>query len=766
MIYEYSGYLRDVLSQPGEAVGLEAASVDFSTADFAQWSTNDIPSDKGWKGIPVHRSRSNNITRLSGRFENVHRIDNLPSNRPGFWVALGTLNWKTDRLPIDTSLYPIIEITYRCTTENASPALVWMYDGGRHTLPLRNVTGWHTVAHQVTHDGFPSSVSALFLRLYSPSRTTETIEVQSIRFRAMTPEEQDALGKWRGELALLPPPKHYDILDEFMPLGVTMNATTARRQAEMLGVSLEEYWALALEDIVRHHHNCIALDGISQLTKMELDELLQSAETFDVKIVANHDLQTARNARAPEEFFDAHVVPYADSDTILAWGLCHNPAGEDLADLVTGRRLLEQADPNHPMAVLSHFTSDLALFAPRFSVSGLSFHVSHSAWDLGRMVGAHVPLVGGQQLWVEGPGHITASGAPRWNTCPELRLMVNLTFAAGARGWFSRSFHNDPVWVGGDLQRSLTGPFLAFSDLWSELDRCMERFNTVAPMILHATPQPIPRKWYVSGSASDSQVHLPEGVPPTSSYWLRGNDYNLFVVISNDVRGMTALRVSIPEKLSKQYDIYDITDFLRTREWVPMALERHIEMFPGQARIVLAGPRKVCEFWRDAIASRLIEDDRRQMAFSTRLAHVYGLDTKPIDELVKGVGGHGDLSKLQIMDRARGMLVDLIYNDADIAEARSAIIDATTSVCACDGALCRLVESGKSALAHEWGLKIIPYAREFTNLRLQLRRGRGAKLVDQTRDLGKRALDTLAEIRALTEPLVKTHAPAFSLRGR
>jgi hypothetical protein len=388
------------------------------------------------------------------------------------------------------------------------------------------------------------------------------------------------------------------------------------------------------------------------------------------------------------------------------------------------------------------------MFAPYFSVSGFSLYTSHSPWDIGEVVHTHARLIRGQQFWLMAPTFIYATGSPEWSTCPELRLTVNLAFANGARGWFSCAYHNDPVWVSGSCQRTLTGPFLNFSDLWLELDRRMERMSALAPLLLESKPAPLPTKWYVSGESSTDSARVPEGFPPTTSYRLRGPDYNLFFVVSNDVRGMSSLNINIPRRVLGENKLYALSDFVQSRTWAPMDLERHIEMFPGQAQIVLLAPPDVCARCRDELARRLIVEDYNQLSSYMKLARAYDINTKRIERAVASVGQGDPIKDLAKMDRARDQLVDAIYSTPAAHLSRSALIRAASAVCACDGSLCRLVNRGKLDLAKELGLKVVPLARETTNLRLAIREGKGSSVMEQCEDLGRRALETLAEIRA------------------
>lgn len=751
MLYEYSGYLKHILYSADTDAPPEVPAVTFTTSDIALWGTKDLPFQNEWNGLPVHRTRKDQAVRLVGRFQDVRRMDNIPPDIPSYWVPLSSLSWKDERFPVDVYRYPIFEITYRCTSENALPEVVWTYEGGLHKASLPSAPNWRTVARCIPFNGIPHKVDAVIIRLYSSTRSTESVEIRSIRFRETTREEQEAIDKELVRLNTAPQPRKYRILDEFMPLGVTMDAGAARRLAEMLGISLTEYWGLALEDVVRHHHNCIAIDNIAQLTEGEFDSLLSAAEQHGIKMVVNHDFPGTSDQEDWQEIVANNVQPHAESETILAWGMVKNPPESELRNLALARQLIERADEKHGLHVMTRYPNAIPLLGPHFPICGFSYPASHAPWGLGPMVRNHVNLLRGQQFWVEGPAFVFATGTPEWSTCPETRLMVNLSMANGARGWFSAAYHNDPLWSGGTCERSLTGPFLTFSDIWTELDNTLKGYMAVAPMLLHAKPTEPPADGLMTGKSSEHPC-LPEGIPAIEIFRLQGNDFDLFVVVSNDARGISSLNYSIPQDRLRGREIYDITDFVRTRTWYPMPMDRHVEMFPGEARIVLLAEPHVCAFWRDSISWRLIEDDRRQLAFNTRLARAYNVDTGEVERLVDEVGPLGDFTKLGLMDRALYMMVDLIYNSPEISEARSAIVGASAAVCACDGALCRFVGRGKTEQAQEWGMRVIPLAREFTNLRLELRQGNGGAIVDQCKDLHARTTRLLEEIRALSKP--------------
>lgn len=748
MRYEYSGILKTILKAPDASVREALDCVEFHADDLAHWNVRDLESDREWLNIPAHRGRVDGGVRLVGRFDEVRLIDLLPPDDPRFWVPLGSLGWNDSRFPIDLGRYPIAEVTYRCTTEHAKPVWLWTYPGGLHVDALPVAQEWMRVARRIPHFGYPKQLDALIFRLFSTTRTTESIEIQSVRFRAMSQAEREACQRDEARLSPLREPKRYPVLSEFLPLGVWTDAEVARRCADLLELTFSEYWALAFEDLVTHHHNCIAIEHTERLSESEWQELITLAEAYGIRLAVMHNFDLESDDAALRREIDQRIRPYAGSDQVFSWSPRTEPSEIDFPRLMQVKQWIEEIDANHPVTVITEHPSSFPLYGPFFSAAGIDHYTSHAPWEMGEIVRSHLKLGTGQQFWVLGPTFMYATGTPEWSTSPELRLMVNLAFANGARGWFSYAYHNEPMWVSGSMQRTLTGPFLMFSDLWIELDRRMERLLALAPLLLSTQPAPLPRDWFTESKSADTLALLPEGVPPTSSFRLKGPDFNLYVVVSNDVRGMSSLNVNIPRETLRGMEIYDLTDFIGNRTWAPMALQRHIEMFPGQAQSVIVAPREVCERCRDVIARRLIEDDRRQLAFNLNLAHTYQLDTGPVEELLASVGDE-PLHGLEVMDRARDLLVDMMYGLPAIRDTRSRIIEATAAVCACDGVLCRLMTRGRVDLARDWGAKVVPIAREITHLRLDLRRGKARTAIEQSADVARRAIALLRDIRAL-----------------
>ncbi len=171
-------------------------------------------------------------------------------------------------------------------------------------------------------------------------------------------------------------------------------------------------------------------------------------------------------------------------------------------------------------------------------------------------------------------------------------------------------------------------------------------------------------------------------------------------------------------------------------------------MFPGQATILLRAKPTKCAHWRDVIASRLVTDELRKLQIKRRLARVYELNTGPVEESIDDLSSGSGPEGLERLEEAKRSLFNLLYGAAPYCESNSKIIETSAAVCACDGALCRLMARGQTNLAGELGTKVVPLAREFTKLRLELREGHGKKILGQCQKLSKRALSLLSDIRA------------------
>jgi hypothetical protein len=741
--------LRTILEAPDQGAIAETPALTFGHQTLSQWSLTDDPTEKEWQQVPVHCDRREDSVRLEGRFKDVRRIDDLSPDDPSFWVALSSRNWRGSEFPIDVLAYPVAEITFRCVTPNARPAWLWTYPGGEHFDGLLPSASWRTVARLIPHYRFPERIDTLAIRVYSATRTTEAIEIREIRFRALTAAEAAALDAYHERIAPLRTVPVSPVLEEFMPFGTYIAAGTAKQMARHLDISMHDYWRLALEDMVRQYHNCITVEEIESFTTEEWRELLTMAESFRIKVHGQLNWPMDEFASKADKLFDDYVRPVADCPALFGWSVHGEPPEHMFNSFLDARQRFEQEDPNRPLTVIMRTPNAFPLFAPFFAAAGVSHFKSHNAWEVSKLIDTHLPLLGGQQFWFIAPMYTYATDTPEWHTCPEARLMLNLALAAGARGWMAHTYHNVPIWVDGSFQRSLTGPFLTFSDLWAELGLRVERLKALAPLFLRAKPvrrdgADYGMRLHCSGTPRRNR---PEGMPAADYSVLEGDDFRLYYITNNDIQDVAPLNIEIEQRPGEE--CYDLTDYVRTRQWEAMPLQRHVEMFPGQGRVILAAHRSVCEQARVLIAERIIEDDSRQISVDLGLVRRYDVDTRRVQSIMEEVGSGLPCDDLVKTREARTAMIDLLYRSPQIYAPRSKLIEVSAAICGCDGALCRLMSRGKADKARELGQSVLGFARELTHLRLELREGRGAELLDFCNDLTKRTLDLLEEVRAI-----------------
>jgi len=752
MTYEYSGYLSMILEAPDISKRDDVDYVEFTAEDILHWATVDMAESNEWRKVRVSRSRIDDAVQLSGNFTDIHRMNFISPNKPEYWAPLGTRDIQTEQLPIDLNKFPIMEVEYRCTTQDAYPAILWAYKNGTSMYMLKPSQRWRISSRLVQHNEFPEEVTGLYFRLYGGARSKESFEIKSLRFRAMTEEEKQAFEENRTLLNSPPPDLKNNMLDDFVPLGVILDAEKVSRLSEMLGISTSEYWELTLEDVARHHHNCIAIENAERFSPDEWRELLTLTREYGVKLLPMSGVPVSEYSSTTSELIIEAAKMFHDSDDILAWSINTEPKEKSLRQLVQIRDMVAEVDQKHPFVISTYHPGKAALFGPCFSATAIKQFQSRNPWQVADTVRAHGNVCKGQHLWFVAPAFVGGCGVPEWSTCPELRLMVNSAFANGAQGFFTYMLHNVPAWLDGSDMRSLFGPFMTFSDLWQELDRRMERINAIAPLFLNASIEPVPEDAFSITLHSDSTSAASEGARGISTSLIAGEGYKLFLIVSNETRTMSSVNLEIKHNFASGCDVYDLSDFIDKRKWRRMNLERHLEMFPGQMRgILIAEPGKSLEL-RDLIAHRLMEDDQRQLRLNMRLAQQYCIDVSLVEEFIKGPRDGDTMKQLPLYDWARDRLLDLIYENPEISDSRSRIIETSAALCACDGALCKLHGKKEQDLARELGQKVVPLARELTNMRLELRHGRGKQVLDLTRGLARRALELLNEIRSHSSP--------------
>lgn len=746
--YQYVGYLKTILYKPDPSKLNSDGGIVIPGSEMVNWACEDLDETNEWKGIPARKAPTEDGVVLKGDFQSIKSIDHFPGERPRHWVSLSTLQLKDDQaISIDLDQFPIAEVTYRCTSEHAQPAWMWVYEGGSHQALLPKTSEWKTVAKSFQHFGFPQRINQLIFRLYSNHRSSVEMEIKSIRFRAMTPEESEALARNYETLEKQFNTKTSPQLNEFLPLGVYMDAKTARRLAEMLNITLDEYWDLAMDDLLAHHHNTISLAHIDELTPAEWESLLRRCKEHNLKLIPRHDYPINGSKEEQERIIETCVIPYADSDAIF----CHNITGEPIeskfTQILEAKEAFEAADPNHPLTILKRFPNAYALYAPFFQASGVGHYRAHNPWSCGDMVKTHRSLSDAQQFWVGAPTFTFPTQTPPWKSCQELRLMVNLALANGARGWFSYSYHNDPLWIHGRVQRTLTGPFLAFSDLWSELSTRMRYAQALAPLLLKATPANTVDEWFSNSISTETEQIPGPGIDPISLFQLHGEDFDLYIIINNNLREMASINIDIPEDAASGKGMYDLTGYINEHIWRPIRRKRHDEMFPGGESYLLVASHERCKQLCDTIAQQMITMDLAKIHYSLPLAKQYGLPCKKVESTLKDIGENPEPRHIGIINSAKTRLIDLLHNCEALSELETNLCHARAMICACDGAICRLINAGRKDSSQQFGETLIQLASEVTNLRLELKRGHAEEHINASKVLIRQISDLLFSLR-------------------
>ncbi len=747
-LHKYQGYLKQLPDAPDPEAVKDVPQVVFSPESIEKWKCTDDPGELEWTKASAWVGRTDGgSVLLHSDFAAIRRIDNLDRKKPRFWAPLSVTSEEDPRFPLDCRQFPVVEITYRCVTSHACPACVWTYPGGAHQLFLEPSRDWLTAIMLIPHHDFPASISRFTLRLYSAWRSKEVLEIAQVRFRGLLPTETSALAGLSSELGDTPAPPAYPLLDTFLPFGVHMHATVAEQLAELMDISLFDYLRLAFEDVVRHHHNCIVFEGAHTFSQETFNVVVELAENFGVRLIPAFDWPLEMFAEKGDDLIDSYIKPHTQSNGILAWNLMDTPFEQNLAGSVRARNMIAAADPNHPMAVQLGGADAFPLFSPHFAASGFSYFRPREPWAIAETLRTHIPLLQGQQFWVTAPAFVYASDYPPWGTSPQLRLMLNSALAGGARGWIAHTYHNTPVWVEGHYERSLTGPFLTFSDLWAELGNRVERLTVLAPLFLSARPIPPPEHLQFSvGFKKNPKSRLLPGLDAISVSWLQGPDYLLFYLVNNDTEQVTSVNLSLPASLPDGLEVYETTALVRNRTWEPSLHKRQSEMFPGQGRLFMVAQPGVCEFWHHKIAQRIIQKDLRQTRMDLELARQYRLEVEFIETTLNHLNTDTSIADLNPVHDAREALFNLIYATPEICRPRELLIQASSVICGCDGALSALHGRGDAATARELGIQVLPLARTLTVLRLQLRRGHGSAIVPEIEALVRTGTELLKAI--------------------
>ncbi|MCA1903061.1 MAG: hypothetical protein LDL53_12740 [Candidatus Hydrogenedens sp.] len=754
--FVYRGLLKGIKEIPSQKERDERKHITFYADDLAKWSSEDDPAEREWQGIHCEKRVENidgeKILNFTGDFTHTSRLNLMKDMQtPSFWVPLTTRSRNVPHFPISHKEYPIIEITYRVQYGKSIPAWTWHYITGQFFEFLNIEPKWTTVARAWAYKDFPSKMEHLAIRLYSFTTTKETLYIHSIRFRSATDEENKILKNIDVSKYVSEKPISYPILDNIFPVGTYINANTARNMSHLLRTDLATYLDLLFEDISLHHHNVVIIENFYEFLPGDQDVLFDISKKYGIKVIIPLEEETTQldTPKASVLFKEKEqtIKRNATRENLFGWIIKENPTDSELEGYVQIKKKIEQIDTNHPVIYLTREANAFPLYASLSSVSGLSHWKSRNPWELGQVLRTHVQFIKNGHLWAIGPTFIFGSGAPEWNSAPEIRLMINLAISSGAHGWITYSYHNMPLWVGSECQRSLTGPFLTFSDVWQELGSRLGRFFVLAPLVMLAKPSKPPDFVPSIQVRKHQRSRCPDSINVITTSWLKGNNYWLLYIVNQDSSEVTGVNVTLPKSLPDNYRVYDATQFVRTYQWEELPSSFHREMFPGQGQILLIATPEECQYWGDVILKRIFEHIERQINIDLNLLRPFQPTIDKLEEKINNLKEKQSIQNLLKLIEIRNQITDTIYATEDISLVRGKLFEAGSILCACDGVMCRLLIEGKKSIVEKYRDEVIKYAGDLIQYRLSIREGKGKQYLTSINNLSERLFTILSELR-------------------
>jgi len=325
--------------------------------------------------------------------------------------------------------------------------------------------------------------------------------------------------------------------------------------------------------------------------------------------------------------------------------------------------------------------------------------------------------------------------------------MINLAISSGARGWLSYTYHNIPLWSGGECQRSLTGPFLTFSDVWQELGGRLGRFYSLASLVMSAKPTSPPDFVPDLQSRKHPRSRCPDSVDILVSTWMKGEKFWLFYLVNQDTSEVTGVNINFRSALPEQYRVYDATQFVRSYQWEELPQSFHREMFPGQGQIMFIAKPEECQQWGEIIMKRIFEYLEQQIYIDIELLRPYLSSVEEITDKVKDLKEKQSINTLQKMVEIKNQVTNTIYATEDLYKVRGKLFEVGAVLCACDGVLCRLLSESKTTIIDKYKEEVLKLAGEFIEYRLGVREGKKKKFLTQIEKLSERLYTILQELR-------------------
>lgn len=761
--YIYKGILRDIGDSPTSEELKKCPAIEFSPEDLVKWVTVDHPSEEEWKlgkasgKLLAGGEKDDKYFSLEGDFTRVVRIDlTAQSITPSFWVPLSTMSKEVPHFPIPSHNYPIVEMTYKVEVGRGIPAWSWYYNTGQFFEYLESSSEWVTVARAWSYNGFPRRMENFVIRLYSHTRTKEYLYIKNVRFRYFTDRERDFFNSRVNTLHSENKLITYPILDTFFPVGTYLRADVIKKMCHEMKMDLETYIELIFEDITQHYHNMVFFENYCDFLPGDREIVFDVAKKYGIKVVVSLEEESNKlNLSNMSEFWEKHlheIKKNALHPSLLGWVIKESPSDEEIDGYVYLKKKLEHADPHHPVVYLTREANAFPLYASISSVSGLSHWRSKNPWEFGQLVRTHYRIFRGQQLWVIPSAFVSATGFPFWNSAPEVRLMLNLAISSGARGWLSYVYHNIPLWLGGDTEKSLTGPFVCSSDVWEELGARLGRFFALAPLFLQSIPSAQPQGIDVEiKTRRHERSRCPQSIDVLVQSWFEGKDFYIFYLVNQDTSEVTGVDVKFKSGLSGGVKIYDATQFVRSYEWVELDSVFHREMFPGQGLILLIATPDVCRNWEEVIVRRMVEFVSNQIKIDIELLKYYCKSSfeiyyKNFEDCLSEENSH---RKLKILNKIREDIVNDLYACEGLVKARGKLLEAESLLCACDEQLSKILGHAKSIPIDSYKKELLRVAREVVKLKLLIKKGEGSRVYS---DINKTCADLhklLHELRNL-----------------
>ncbi|MCX8065000.1 MAG: hypothetical protein N3G21_07490 [Candidatus Hydrogenedentes bacterium] len=750
--YVYRGILAGLKDTPSQKELEGCPAIEFGAEDLAKWVTADHPSEEEWKFIRASKKLISDFggeskyLRFEGDFTNVVRADlTIQKVTPTFWAPLSTMSKDVPHFPISSNDYPVVEMTYNTEVGRGVPAWSWYYNTGQFSEYLEPSSEWVTVARVWSYNGFPRKMENFVIRLYSHTRTKECLFIKNVRFRDFTEREKEFIKSRIAVLISGERPLRYSILDTFFPIGTYLKADVIKKMCSEIKVDLETYLNLLFEDIAQHYHTIVFLQDYFDFLPGDRDIVFDVANKYGIKVVISLEEEpTKLDVSNMSGFWDKYceeIKKNASYPSLFGWVIKESPSDEDFDGYIFLKKKLEHVAPNNPVIYLTREANAFPIYASISSISGLSHWRSKNPWEFGQLVRTHYRVSRGQQLWVITHAFVSATGFPLWNSAPEVRLMLNLAISSGARGWLSYIYHNIPLWLGGDCEKSITGPFLCSTDVWQELGARLGRFFALSPLFLHSVPLTHSPDIEVEvRSRRHERSRCPQSIDVISQSWFKGKDFYIFYLVNQDTSEVTSVDVKFKTSFSEGVKIYDATQFVRTYEWVEVQPVFHREMFPGQGLILLIATPDVCRNWENVIVGRTVEFVAKQIKIDTELLKNYCEDLRDYyyEKLEDYLSKENSPQKLEILSKLKDDIFNSLYACEDLVKSRGKLYESESLLCACDEELSKLLGQEKSKTIEPYKKELLRLAKEVVKYKLLIKNGEGKKILN---DINKVCID-------------------------